>query len=126
MSKICKVNAGLTQTGHGDFMMLFVSKQKELDEYIPLLAGKLQQNGVLWFCYPKGTSKKYTSEINRDTGWQLLGDLGFEPVRAVAVDKDWSALRFRRVEQIKKMTRSFAMSEEGKKKVNKRMQESLS
>ncbi len=35
----------------------------------------------------------------------------------VAIDEDWSALRFRKAENIKTMTRGFAMSETGKKKV---------
>jgi len=34
----------------------------------------------------------------------------------VAIDEDWSALRFGKVEFIKKMTRSFAITDEGKKK----------
>ena len=34
-----------------------------------------------------------------------MGDAGFEPVRMVAIDEDWSALRFRRVEFIKTMNR---------------------
>ena len=42
---------------------------------------------------------------------------GFEPVRQVAIDEDWSALRFRRAEHIKTMTRSFAMTTTGKEKV---------
>lgn len=46
----------------------------------------------------------------------MLGGNGFEPVRAVAIDEDWSALRFRKVEFIKKMTRGFAISEEGKRR----------
>ena len=33
------------------------------------------------------------------------GAAGFEPVRMVAIDEDWSALRFRRAEFIKTMTR---------------------
>ena len=70
----------------------------------------------MWFAYPKGTSKRYKSEINRDTGWQALGKSGFEPVRAVAIDEDWSALRFRRVEFIKTMTRAkeHRMTTQGK------------
>jgi hypothetical protein len=47
----------------------------------------------------------------------VLGKFGYEGVRAVAIDQDWTALRFRNAENIKKMTRSFAMSETGKKKV---------
>jgi hypothetical protein len=34
-----------------------------------------------------------------------MGEAGFEPVRMVAIDEDWSALRFRRAEFIKNMTR---------------------
>ncbi len=59
----------------------------------------------MWFAYPKGTSKKYKSEIDRGSGWNMLGQEGFEPVRMVAIDDDWSAKRFRRAGFIKNMTR---------------------
>jgi hypothetical protein len=51
----------------------------------------------------------------------MLGKLGFEAVRQVAIDQDWSALRFRRVEFIKTMSRDKkrAISEVGKTKVTK-------
>ena len=35
-----------------------------------------------------------------------MGEAGFRAVRMVAIDEDWSALRFRRSEFIKNMTRS--------------------
>jgi hypothetical protein len=60
----------------------------------------------LWMVYPKGSSKKYKCEFNRDTGWTALGVAGYEPVRQVAIDEDWSALRFRKVAFIKTMTRN--------------------
>jgi hypothetical protein len=77
---------------------------------------KATGDAVVWFAYPKGTSKNYTCEFNRDTGWATLGTAGFEPVRQVALDADWSALRFRRVEFIRKLTRSksMALTEAGK------------
>jgi hypothetical protein len=61
-------------------------------------------------------------EFNRDTGWAALGAAGFEGVRMVAIDEDWSALRFRRVEFIQTMTRDKkrAMTKRGKKKVTKK------
>jgi hypothetical protein len=40
----------------------------------------------------------------------VLGAAGFEPVRMVAVDEDWSALRFRRVGFIKTLTRRSQVS----------------
>ncbi len=75
-------------------------------------------DAVVWFAYPKQSSKNYRSEIDRDHGWKVLGRAGFEPVRMVAIDADWSAVRFRRVENIKTMTRpaSVALSAGGKAK----------
>lgn len=100
-----------------EFVIVFATKQKEVDKAAEQIAKKTAEDAVIWFCYPKGTSKKYTCEFNRDNGWAKLGELGYEPVRAVAIDEDWSALRFRKPEKIKTMTRSFAMTEVGKKKV---------
>jgi hypothetical protein len=104
------------------FSLAFVTRQKEVDALSPVIAKKAAGDAVVWFAYPKGTSKKYTCDFNRDTGWQPLGDAGFEVVRQVAIDEDWSALRFRRAEFIKTLTRdaSWAMSEEGKKKAAKK------
>jgi hypothetical protein len=51
--------------------------------------------------YPKGTSKRYTCDFNRDSGWEVIRNAGFDSVRQIAIDEDWSALRFRRVEYIK-------------------------
>jgi hypothetical protein len=102
-----------------DFILAFCTQQKEVDAVALEAVTKLEDDGLLWFAYPKGTSKKLKCDFNRDTGWAVLGENGFEPVRAVAIDEDWSALRFRRVGFIKKMTRSFAMTEEGKARIGK-------
>lgn len=104
------------------FTLAFVTKLAEIERVAEALAKKAPGDAVVWFAYPKGTSKKYKCEFNRDTGWEALGLAGFEPVRQVAIDEDWSALRFRRAEFIKTLTRdaSWAMSEEGKKKAGKK------
>ena len=94
-----------TKGGDIDFSLAFVTTQKEVDSLGPQVAKKAKGDAVVWFAYPKGSSKKYTSQINRDNGWAVLGKAGFEPVRMVAIDEDWSAVRFRRVEFIKTMTR---------------------
>jgi hypothetical protein len=106
-----------------EFSLAFVTKQKEVDTLAKAIARKVKGDALVWFAYPKGTSKKYKCEFNRDTGWAVFGSLGFEGVRQVAIDEDWSALRFRRVEHIKTMIRdkSRAMTRQGKKRVvNKR------
>ena len=99
------------------FFLAFVTQQRQVDEIAKSLPTLMAPDGTVWLAYPKGSSKKYTCEFNRDIGWAEWGRQGYEPVRQVAIDEDWSALRFRKVEHIKKMTRSFAMTEAGKKKV---------
>jgi hypothetical protein len=105
--------------GEIEFFLAFVTKQKEVDTLARAVVMKATEDAVVWFSYPKGTSKKYKSEINRDEGWQVLGKGGLEPVRMVAIDEDWSAVRFRRVELIKRMTRSRAISVAGKARLKK-------
>jgi hypothetical protein len=104
------------------FSLSFVTKQQEVDTLARAIASKAIGDAVVWFAYPKGTSKKYKCDFNRDTGWASLGRAGFEPVRMVAIDEDWSAVRFRRAGFIKTMTRDpkFAMSSAGKKKTAKK------
>lgn len=75
-----------------DFSLAFVTRQKEVDDLARVVAKKAK------------------------------GDAGFEPVRMVAIDDDWTAMRVRRVEFIKNLTRpeSFALSTEGKKRTARR------
>lgn len=103
-------------------VLVFATKQSEVDGAARAIGPKAKGDALVWFAYPKGTSKKYRCEFNRDTGWAALGREGFEPVRQVAIDEDWSALRFRRAEFIKTMTREarWAMSTEGKAKAAKK------
>ncbi|KUG07262.1 hypothetical protein [Solirubrum puertoriconensis] len=89
-----------------DAALVFATMQTEIDQLAPQVAALAAGDAAIWFAYPKGTSKKYRCDFNRDTGWAPLHALGFEPVRQIAIDDDWSALRFRRVEYIKQMTRA--------------------
>ncbi len=106
---------------HIAFVIGFVRTLAEVDaiaKRLPNIAG----DPVIWLAYPKGTSKRYRCEFNRDTGWAAIGAAGFEGVRQVAIDEDWSALRFRRAEFIKSLTRhpSRVASTSGKARVQQR------
>ena len=117
MGEIAQVKTSLTGAKDASFLLAFVTRQAEVDKISRQASKALKGDGLLWFAYPKGSSKKYTCEFNRDTGWAVTGEAGFEPVRQVAIDEDWSALRFRRPDYIKTMTRSFAMTKTGQAKV---------
>lgn len=102
------------------FALAFVLTQAEVNALARGVAAKTEGDAIVWFAYPKASSKRYKCEFNRDTGWAVLGELGFEGVRQVAIDEDWSALRFRRAEYIRTMRRdpSRAMSAQGRRKVD--------
>lgn len=120
--KVTEVHTALDKKTGYAFAVIFVTTPAEVKKHgVPALA-KLGDDAPLWFGYPKKTSKKYSSTISRDQGWEVLGEKGFEPVSLVALDDDWSLLRFRQVANIKTMIRRSGMtlSAEGKAKtINK-------
>jgi hypothetical protein len=85
-----------------EFVLAFATTRAEVDRLSTLLAAKAARDALLWFAYPKGTSKRYQCEFNRDSGWGLIVQAGFEKVRVIAIDEDWSALRFRRMQYVKR------------------------
>ena len=115
------VKHSLTGVKEIQFSLAFAMTQTEVDASVKGVAERAKGDAVVWFAYPKGSSKRYTSTINRDTGWDSLGKAGFEAVRMIAIDEDWSAVRFRRAEFIKSMKRDaeWAMSAAGKAKAGK-------
>jgi hypothetical protein len=80
--------------GSLDFILLFVRDKAEIDGSAPGAVRALKAGGVLWFAYPKKTSKVKT-DITRDVGWEAVFRLGWRPVTQIAIDDTWSALRFR-------------------------------
>lgn len=90
------------------FMLAFVQTESEVEKYFKEMHALSPEDESIWMAYPKGTSKKYKPQINRDSGWKAVGTLDYEGVRQIAIDEDWSALRFRKVKFIKTLTRSFS------------------
>ena len=97
------------------FAIYFVKSLKSVSDAARTLKNATG-DPVIWFAYPKASSRKYDCEFNRDNGWAAVGKVGFEGVRQVAIDTDWSALRFRRVEKIKSLKRdpARALTSKGK------------
>ena len=124
MAAFTDVKQGLADAGAITFAIAFVTAQTQIDTLMQELDHRLEGDATLWLCYPKGSSKKYKCDFNRDTGWAVLGQYNLEPVRQVAIDEDWSALRFRKVEFIKNITRkeSFALTTEAKQRTSKKGQ----
>ena len=81
--------------------LVFVNNQ---EEYLYFLNNKLEKiviDSVLWFAYPKGTSKIKT-DINRDT-IRVTGELfNITTVSAISINETWSGLRFRPIDKVGK------------------------
>jgi len=98
---VMTIHRHLESVAATEFVLAFVTKKAEVDALAKKIAKRAKGDAVVWLAYPKGTSKKYKCDFNRDTGWDVLKAAGFDTVRAVAIDEDWTGLRFRRVEFIK-------------------------
>lgn len=87
------------------FALAFATQKSQVDRLSKSLASKASGDAILWFAYPKGTSQKLKCDFNRDNGWDTIREAGWDSVRQVAIDADWSALRFRRREFINRRSR---------------------
>lgn len=90
---------------HYNFLMLFVIDKASLAARFPELTKYARQNTVLWIAYPKKTSA-LSADLNMMSSWDELSDFGYCPVASVAIDKDWSAIRFKLCNQVKRSEHS--------------------
>lgn len=83
-----------------DFVQVFVRSKADVDTHALPAINVLKPGGLLWFAFPKKTSKIKT-DITRDVGWNTLTNRAYGPVTAIAIDDTWSALRFRPNSEVK-------------------------
>ncbi len=85
--------------GKYGFVLGFAKSQAEATTYAKAAKkALLDERSLLWLAYPKGSSKKYQADLNRDSLHALMAKLGLDGVSLVALDEDWSAMRFKPVE----------------------------
>lgn len=85
------------------FILVFVKNISEVEHVSPVILHNLMADGILWYCFPKKSSKKYKSDLGRDVGWNALNESGLFGIRLVSLDDDWSAFRFRNKKYIKSL-----------------------
>ncbi|NCT95467.1 MAG: YdeI/OmpD-associated family protein [Chitinophagaceae bacterium] len=90
-----------------DFALLFAINQQQLNNVLKEVFPALSEETKLWIAYPKTTSK-IVSDLNRDCSWDCLLKNDYESVRMVALDHVWSAIRFKKTDQIPNRSRSFS------------------
>lgn len=86
--------ADAADRGSGDSAILvFVRDRAELDRKAGPAVEAALADRVAWIAYPKGG--QLGTDLNRDVLWEALQGRGVRPVRQIAIDDVWSALRFR-------------------------------
>ena len=79
--------------------LIFLRNNAELMAFLKNDLQHIEPDSLLWFAYPKGSSKVKT-DINRDTVREIGEQFGITTVTAVSIDDTWSALRFRPTDRV--------------------------
>jgi len=90
-----------------DFALVFALSEQQLKNVLKEVLPALHNDSKLWVAYPKKTSK-IASDLNRDCSWDCLTKQNYECVRQVAMDHVWSAMRFKKTDQIPNKDRNFS------------------
>ena len=81
--------------------LVFINNKEEFLYFLKEQLQNIQPDSVLWFAYPKLTSKIKT-DIHRDIIRSTAEEFGITTVAAIYIDDTWSALRFRPIEKVGK------------------------
>jgi len=75
--------------------LLFADDAASLRGLLAVHHDQLAKPEVLWVAYRKANR----ADINRDSLWPIMAEHGMRPISQVAVDEEWSALRFRALKE---------------------------
>ena len=74
-------------------ILLFVRSSVDLQVVADAAIAAARAGEPAWVAYPK--AGQLGTDLNRDRIWKILLEHGIRPIRQVAIDETWSALRFR-------------------------------
>ena len=94
----------LVGKGKAEAVLAFVGNLAEVRSLAPKAFRAVGAGGLVWIAYPKGSSGVKT-DVKRDSLWEALKPTGWRPVRQIALDEVWSAMRFRPESEVGKKAR---------------------
>lgn len=77
-------------TENPEVVVVYVHNQQELESLLPVIKQDLKKTTLIWLMYPKGDKA-----FHRDTIYAFMRTQGLQGTSLVAVDKIWSAMRFK-------------------------------
>lgn len=81
-----------------DFALIFTVSESQLNAILMDISSALKAESQLWIAHPKPTSK-ISTDLNRESSWNRLGDLGYETTELVSLDHVWQAFSFKKAEE---------------------------
>ncbi|MGA2969063.1 MAG: hypothetical protein ABSE75_04585 [Acidimicrobiales bacterium] len=74
-------------------LLFFITDRAALEVHREQIVDAASKDHLTWVAYPK--AGHLGTDLNRDSLAALLSESGVQPVRQVAINEVWSALRFR-------------------------------
>ena len=81
-----------------DFALIFTVSETQLNSILADILPALTAESQMWVAHPKPTSK-ISTDLNRDSSWGKLNDLGFEIIELVSLDHVWQAFNLKRAKK---------------------------
>ena len=89
----------LLKTRKIDFALIFAVSENQLNGILGDILPALKDETNLWVAHPKQTSK-ISTDLNRDSSWNKLSDMGYETIELVSLDHVWQAFNFKKNEEL--------------------------
>ena len=81
-----------------DFALIFTVSEYQLNTILTDIMPALKMDSKLWIAHPKLTSK-ISTDLNRESSWNKLSELGYETLELVSLDHVWQAFSFKKSEE---------------------------
>lgn len=95
-----------------EFVLIFIKNTEDIEKYAEAVLPRVSANALIWFAFPK--------QASIDDGWEIVRDYQFEPIRQIAINNEWSAMRFRPNKNAR--GEEGSLSSEGKIKAKKKIE----
>jgi hypothetical protein len=76
-----------------DALLVWARRRSDLDEHASAIACAARAGRLTWVASPK--AGQLGTDLKRDSLAELVAGNGFQPIRQIAIDGTWSALRVR-------------------------------
>lgn len=98
MKRFADIRTQFCHLEKADFALFFVRRKEEVEMIAKKVLEVLSTDAVLWMAFPKMSPTEIGSEVTRDEGWNSLLEQSFRGIQSIAINRNWSALKFSKFE----------------------------